>query len=112
MGKKTKFIHIQDNESLYSDIEMINTFFHDIILFNIDLERLIMEPYSMEERNNIDTLGESTSLYFYVHVPIIYDLRVLFPFNLLKLGFWQPSTLPLLRTLQMCVTYSEISNLL
>lgn len=87
MGKKTKFIHIQDNESLYSDVEMINTFFHDIRLFNIDLERLIMEPYSMEERDNIDTLGESTSSYFYVHVPIIYDLRVLFLFNLLKWGF-------------------------
>lgn len=63
--------------SLYSTKEMINKFIHGIIFSSTGQERdVIIESCSKDERTNMDTFGESSALYFYIHLPIIYELRV------------------------------------
>lgn len=42
---------------------------------------VLMENYFRDEKANMDTSDDMYGLYFYLHLPIIYDLRVLIPFN-------------------------------
>lgn len=77
MVNKTKLIHVQDIVSLYSTVNMINRFYHGIIFSNTGCEDdMIMESYSKGERGNMNIFGEPSSPYFYIHLPIIHDLRV------------------------------------
>lgn len=36
----------------------------------------------------MDTYGEPSSLYFYPHLPFIYETRVLVPFTYFEIYFW------------------------
>lgn len=40
-----------------------------------------MEPCSKDERRNMDTFGELLTPHFYIHLHVIYELRVLISFT-------------------------------
>lgn len=88
MEKKTKLVHVQDIMYLYFIEEMIDKLYHDIIFSNTGRERgVIMKPYLKDERANMDTFGEPYSPYSYIHIPIIYVMKVLIPFTFSKHSF-------------------------
>lgn len=50
MGKNTKFVHVQDISSLYSTMDIIDTFCHDIRFSSTSQKKyVIMDPCSQEE---------------------------------------------------------------
>lgn len=60
MGKKNKLVHIWDIVSMYSTVDMIDKFRHNIIFSGTVRERdIIMEPCSKEERAKMDTSGKN-----------------------------------------------------
>lgn len=82
MGKKTKLIHVQYITLLYSDADMITIFPSGIRFCSRGREEdVILEPYLEKEMANMDTFDEPSSSFFYLHLPIIYELRVLVPFT-------------------------------
>lgn len=88
MVRKTKFIHVWVITSLYSIANMINKFCHDINFSSMGRERdVLMEHCSRDEREDMDTSGDPSSLYFYLHLSVIYDLGVIVPFSSLETRF-------------------------
>lgn len=74
--------------SLYSTEEIIDKSCHDIVFSNTSQERdVTVKPCLKEKRVNMDTSSMSFSPYFYIHLPIIYKLRVLIPFTSFKVEF-------------------------
>lgn len=47
----------------------------------------LMEHCFKDERANMDTSSDPYALYFYLHLPIIYDLGVLVPFSSFETKF-------------------------
>lgn len=66
---------------------MINNFCHDISFSSTCCKTDVMEHCSHEQRANMDTSEDLSSLYFYLHLPIVYDLRVLIPFTSFEIEF-------------------------
>lgn len=88
MAKKTKPIHTHDIVSLYSINDMTNKFHHGISFSSTGRERdMIMEQCLKYDMENMDTSGDPYALYFYIHLPIIYALRVLVLFSSFKTEF-------------------------
>lgn len=74
MAKKAKLVHVQEIASLYSTMDMINRFCHGIIFSSIRFkEDVFVELCSNGEMANMNNFGESFSLYFYIHLPIIHE---------------------------------------
>lgn len=64
---------------------MINKFCQGINISNTGQERdVIMEPCLRDERENMDTSGNLSFIYLYIHLSIIYELGSWFPFLILK----------------------------
>lgn len=78
--------------SLYYFVKTL-LFYFSIFLFkdpcsSTGRERnVIIEPCSKDMRENVDTSGEPFAHYFYIHLPIFYELRVLIPFTYFKTYF-------------------------
>ncbi|CAI8584292.1 unnamed protein product [Vicia faba] len=74
--------------SLYSIMDMINKFRHGISFSSTSRERdMLMDHCSSDERENMDTSDDPSALYFYMHLPIIYDLGVMVPFTFFEIEF-------------------------
>lgn len=47
-------------------------------------EDMVLESYYEKERPNMVVFNDSPNLYFYFHLPVIFDLEVLTPFTLFQ----------------------------
>ncbi|CAI8613332.1 unnamed protein product [Vicia faba] len=67
---------------------MIDKFHHDIRFSSTDRERdVIMEVCLKHGRENMDTFDDPHANYFYIHLHIIYEPRVLIPFTTFETNF-------------------------
>lgn len=74
--------------SLYSSSYMIARFSQGIGFSNTrHRENIILEPYSKLERANMATTCGSSTPYFYLHLPVIYELGILIPFTPFEVDF-------------------------
>lgn len=90
---------------------MINKLCHDISFSNTSCERdVLMEHCSCEEIVNMDTSEDPSTLYLYLHLPIVYDPRVLILFTSFKIEFLTAVNMPPPRLLQIPVEYLGISR--
>lgn len=79
--KKSKYVHVRDIMSLYSDSNMIAQFRQDIGFSSTEHKKdVILEPCSETERANMATSGGSSTPSFYMHLAVIHEFRVLTPF--------------------------------
>lgn len=74
-----KCLKVQDLSSFYFDEERITPFQWKIDLSNT--VHWILEPCFEGERGNIIVVNGSSTPYFYMHLYVIHDLRVLIPFT-------------------------------
>lgn len=82
LGQKTKLIHARVSVSFYSNVGMINMFHSGIRFSNTGLkEEVILDPCLGKKRVNMDSSGNPSASYFYLHLPIIKKLRGLIPFT-------------------------------
>lgn len=56
---------------------------------------MILEPCSGKERINMDTSDNTYARYFYLHLPIIHELKVLVPFNYFEIELFATSNVSL-----------------
>ncbi|KAI5387864.1 hypothetical protein KIW84_073815 [Lathyrus oleraceus] len=81
MARNTKFVHVREITFLYSTEDMFNKFRHNIRFSSIGKEKdVIMEHCSHEEREDMETYDDPSTLFFYFDFPVIYELGVLVPF--------------------------------
>lgn len=70
-GVKMTFIHVRDTGSLQSSMNMINNFFHGLGFSSIGYESdTLMERCLSDERENMGTSDDLSTLYFYPNFPI------------------------------------------
>lgn len=85
MARNTKFVHVREISFLYSTEDMFNKFLHNIRFSSIGKEKdVIMEHYSQEERDDMETYDDPSTLFFYFDFPVIYELGVLVPFSFFR----------------------------
>lgn len=85
IGRRDKHVKVQNFASLYSNEERVATFQPKIRLSTTrHAEYVILEPCFKEERVNMPLVGGSLVLSLYSHLPFIFDLGVLIPFNSLR----------------------------
>lgn len=67
-----------------------------------------MEPCSKDEMRNMDTSGELFAPHFYIHLPVIYELRVLISFTSFETGFLTDANVTPSQGLRMYGIYLEL----
>lgn len=76
---------------------MVNRFHNGIRFFGTRREEyVILKPYSRKEMANMDISSNPLAPYFYLHLHVIHELRVLVPFNSFKIDFLTTSMSPFL----------------
>ncbi|KAI5383945.1 hypothetical protein KIW84_071070 [Lathyrus oleraceus] len=80
---------------------------------------VLMEHYSRDKRANMNTFGDSSDIYFYLHLPVIYDLGVLVPFTFFEIELLTivnvapfqvtPNVLGILRVFQIVCCHQGVS---